>query len=297
MFKLCSNAALVFTHLVALGMQNPNSTLENMTIEQKTMIAKEIAEDFLLRNTDFLVRTGSSSHHVPDDIDRRPFIKSQIDQGVICFYQDRAALCAANLVIIADLIKHKEKKAIKISPKKIDDNDPKMPAITAITCSKMYGEEEDQIILGGLEGRVFVADPKTDKVKTLGSVKGRVNSIECDPKGKYIALKFASHTNEGIVPCLALSVAYMKAAASESKLVTSKKSGSYLTAEESRKKNRRSWAPTKDEGWDYSKFVSQPCEHEVAKIWFDGEHCVTQCSYSNKIEKWMVKNPELRMLN
>lgn len=288
MFRLCGNAALVFTHLVALGMESTNLPLE-MSRERKISTAKEIAQQFLLANTDLLVRKGS--HHVQDDIDPGLFFKEQVDKGVICFYQDRAAICAANYVIIADLIKFREKKAIKINPKKIDDADPTMPAITAMNFSKMYGQEEDQIVLGGLEGRVFVVDPLTENVKTLGEVKGRVNSIECHPDGKYIALKFASLTDGKTVPCLALSAAYMKVA-SESKLDTSKKSGSYLSAQESRKKNRRSWAPAKDAGWDYSKFVSKPCEHEVAKIWFDGEHCVTQCSYTHKIERWMVKNPE-----
>jgi hypothetical protein len=289
--KALGNVVLVLSMpIFIIAMEKPKKEIEVTQVDKNTVLAKEIVLDFLIRNSDILIKQIHNPYHTEGERAKKLYFEQEIATSATHICSDKAIVCADNKIMLVDLLTNKMIKSLPIKPSKIDDADLRMPAITAICCAKLWGEDQEQIILGENNGGVLIANPSlnTDHVKRFGEVGGRVHSFVCHPQGTHIALKYAQKNEAGlIVPCLAVSAAYPKSKTVE--LTDSKKSGSYLVAQE-RIKKRRSWLPAHDWGW--SDFVTQPCEHEIETIHFEGEQCVTKCSFTQKIEKWVVEKPE-----
>ena len=271
---------LLLSPLLALAME-PSKAV--WTTDTQLWLLKNVVKNYLPENTDLLVHALSDSQK-KYAVDRKSFTEQEINASKSLICKDKGIMCVHNEILVVDLGTEKVEKVLQINPNKIEGSDKLMPAITALAHSKLGGKTE-QIILGELRGQVFVADLEARKVNRFGQVAGRINEIVCNPEGSAIALKYVSKIEEGKkeIPCLALSISYLKSLASSSK------KGSRL--EVPQKNNRRSWAPSKLE-MDWTPFLSEPCLHEPKKIYFDGDYCVTQCSVTEKIEKWIIQNPD-----
>ena len=188
MFRMCGNAVLVFMNLGALGMVNPKPVLEKMSHEEKLSIVREVAGKYIPKNTDLLIR-NSGSHHRADDIDRTKLTQMELNPAPIYIDGDRGVIAVHNEILTIDLIEKKvETPILEIQPSKIDKSCKLMPAITAITCSKMGGDTK-QILLGELRGKIFIANRDTKQVSRFGDVPGKVDEIICDPEGLQVAVK------------------------------------------------------------------------------------------------------------
>lgn len=280
MYKLCVNATLLCAHVLTMGMEPSKGV---MSTQAKLSLLKNVIKTYLPENTDLLVRTLSDSQ-TRHAINQKQFTDQEINAAKSLICDEKGIMCVHNQIVIVDLATEKVEKVLHINPSKIEGGDKLMPAVTALAYSKLGGKT-DQILLGELRGQLFVADLEARKVNRFGNVPGRINEIICNSEGSAVALKYVSKTEDGKkeIPCLALSTAYLKP------LSSSKKSGSYLQIPQ--QSNRRSWAPSKIE-MDWTPFLSEPCEHEPEKIYFEDEHCVTQCSVTKKIERWFIQNPE-----
>ena len=105
---------------------------------------------------------------------------------------------------------------------------------------KISGIHEEQILLGEMDGRVLIADPKSYEVKTFGHVPGKVLGFFVNPKGKMIAVRYESKDEAGKpVPCFAVAQTYE---AKKRRLNLSAKSLAPNLAQSDLSK-RRSWAP------------------------------------------------------
>ena len=289
MYKLCVNATLLCTHLLTPGMEKDKAALEK---EEKISLVKKIVSEYLPKNTDLLRKIfPSSKHHVSDDIDRTKLTEIELNAAQSCIDDGKGIICVHNAIFMIDLGEKRVEDTLCILPSKIDNSGKLMPAITAIAYSKLGGTNK-QVILGGLTGKIFVANPtnpEKNQVNLFGDVPGRVDEVLCDPEEVQIAVKYGSVNDDSrkITPCLALSASYFK---KRSVTDSSKKSGSYLQVE-SQTQKRRSWAPSELDR-DWSPFVKVPCTNAVEKIWFEGSYCFTQCSVTKKIERWFIQNPE-----
>lgn len=222
-------------------------------------------------------------------------IKAEVMAGPLSLRENKGALCAAHTVFIANLIQGKIIKTIYI-PSKLENTDTHRPTPCAIDYAKVDGMEEEQILLGELDGRVSIVNPKEHLIKTFGHVPGRVLGFFVDPKGEKIAVRYESKDEAGkTIPCFALAMTYT---AKLGALNMSVKSLAPNLAQSAISK-RRSWAPPltasgKSKTW--SHFAVQSCTHEVRDITFEEDYCITHCATGN-VEKWALKNvdtePEL----
>lgn len=214
--------------------------------------------------------------------------KAQVMAGPLCLKDNKGILCAAHTIFIANLIQGKITKTINI-PSKLENSDTHRPTPCAIEYAKIEGMDEEQILLGELDGRVSIVNPRDYLIKTFGNVPGRVLNFFVDSKGEKIALRYESKDEAGkTIPCFAMSQTY------ESKTSVLQLSAQSLAPNlaQSTISKRRSWAPPitsngKSKNW--SHFAVQSCSHEVRNIIFEEDYCITFCATGN-IEKWEMQN-------
>lgn len=214
--------------------------------------------------------------------------RAQVMAGPLCIKENKGVLCAAHAVYVINLIQNKIIKTINI-PSKIEGTDTHRPTPCVVDYAKMDGMEEEQILLGELDGRILIADPVSHLVQTFGQVPGRVLGFFVDPKGEKIALRYESKDEANkTIPCFAVAAAY---AFQSSILNVSAKTLAPNLAQSALSK-RRSWAPpltSSGKSITWSHFAVQHCNHEVRNITFEEDYCITHCATGN-IEKWEIQN-------
>ena len=260
-------------HLLMVGMENakPEKMSEQKVRDLVKAYIPKIKDDpFAKKDTSFYYREEKKE---PSEGFAK-LIGQEVDAGPFCEYEDRGIICADNKLFLVDLYKGKVK--FLTIPGRIEYDDTKQAAVSAIACAKMLGASSERILLGENVGRVLVANPETHEIKTFGHVSGKVLGFACHPMGTQLAVKYASIDSAFLTtPCLALSAAYLKSQKALSMNIP---------------KNRRSWAPVGN--WEWSDFATKPCEHEVKSIHFEDELCVTECAGTGAIESWKLENLE-----
>ena len=215
---------------------------------------------------------------------------AQVMAGPLCIKDNKGVLCAAHSLFVINLIKHQIVKTIHI-PNKVTGTDRHEPTPCCVEYAKISGLDEEQVLVGELDGRVLIADPLSHAVKTFGHVPGKVLSFFVNPHGKMIAVRYESKDEAGKpVPCFAVAQRYEP---KRSALDLSAKSLAVNLAQSDLSK-RRSWAPPANVSkkvWSY--FASQSCNHEVKHISFEKDagtyYCITHCA-TGTIEKWVIEN-------
>ncbi len=251
---------------------------------------KKVVVDYLNRNTAPFYKVGSP--YCRPEVDLSKSHEEEVNKGLFCFYEDKAVVCAHGSAHFVDLF---QKKVVRVIPigRKLEESDRTNPMFTSAGCGKIAGSDKVQVFLGEQSGRISafslknefeVDSPReieaTPEIpKTFGIVPGKVLSFHFAPDGKQVAVKYVTN-----VPCMALSVAFLKL------LSSSQKSGSYLAAE-SKKNNRRSWMPSAT-NYDWSVFATRECINGIEDIRFENEFCITKCALTKNEEKWKLINPE-----
>lgn len=200
-------------------------------------------------------------------------IQNEIDAGALYMEKEKGYLCADGKIFIVDLAAEKLITYVQM-PGRIECVDHAMPAVSALICAQLVGADRERILLGEDKGRIVIVDPYMHEFKTFGHIDGKILSFICHPAGNQIAVRYTAKDSEGLaVPCFALSVAYLKK----------------LQSAASTANRRRSWNPGGN--WEWTEFLVKPCQHEVRKISFDGEDCLTECA-TGTLEQWRIENPE-----
>lgn len=214
--------------------------------------------------------------------------RAQVMAGPLLIKDNNGVLCAAHTIFIANLIQGKIIRTINIPPK-LENTDTHRPTPCALEFTKISGLDEEQILLGELDGRVSMVSPRDHLVKTFGHVPGKVLNFFVDPLGEKIALRYESKDAAGkSIPCFAVAQSYEP---KTSVLELSAKSLAPNLARSAINK-RRSWAPPLHAGGkmkSWSDFAVQSCAHEVRDITFEEGYCITHCATGN-IEKWEMQN-------
>lgn len=222
-------------------------------------------------------------------------IRNEVLAGPLDLKENKGVLCAAHTLFLINIVKNTIFKTINI-PSKMESSDLHRPTPCCVKYAKLSGIDEDQILVGELDGRVLIADPQSHLLKTFGHLPGRVLAFFVDDKGEKIGVKYESKDADNkSVPCFALAEIY------ESKISALHLSNKSLAPNlaQSAINKRRSWAPplhTSGKFKTWSDFAVQHCTHEVRDISFEEGYCVTHCATGN-IEKWIIQNidtaPEL----
>lgn len=215
-------------------------------------------------------------------------IRNEVLAGPLCLKENRGVLCAAHMIFLINIVQNTILKTINI-PSRMEVSDTHRPTPCVVDYAKIDGMEEEQILLGELDGRISFANPTSYEVKTFDHVPGRVLGFFVDPKGEKIAVKYESKDAAGkTIPCFAVAAVY---SFKTNVLNMSAKSLAPNLAQSALSKHR-SWAPSltasgKSKSW--SRFAVQTCNHEVTHITFEEDHCITHCATGN-VEKWAMKD-------
>ena len=270
MYTLYLSMSFIIMHFMAVSMESPK--LKRISEER----VREIVTNYIPKIKDNPFAKKDPRGFYSDEerkADLEAFlrlIKPEVDGGKYCEYGDRGILCADNKLFIVDL--YKGTSRFLPIPGRIESDDTKQAAISAIACTKMLGAHSERILLGENSGRVLVVDSEKRITKTFGHVEGKVLSFACHPDGKQIAVNYTSTDPISLlsVPCLALSKAYHNLENAASNVA----------------RNRGSWAPI-EHVW--SKFATKPCISGIRIIKFEGDLCVTECGGTGALEKWKIE--------